>query len=192
MNIIVVGVDHSAGARAALAFAHEEARLRDATLRVVHAWQFGYIGYSGFEVGGARVRRRHPETPRGGSRGTRSDIAGSDPRPRRRERGAAARRRLRGRRSGRRVARCDAARRRLARARRLCAAPPRLRQPAMRTARRVPGRDRPVEAGGKVTMAGRAVPCRSGRRAAATRTSSSSSSTTSSRSPSSATTFAGS
>jgi nucleotide-binding universal stress UspA family protein len=51
MNIIVVGVDHSAGARAALAFAHEEARLRDATLRVVHAWQFGYIGYSGFEVG---------------------------------------------------------------------------------------------------------------------------------------------
>jgi hypothetical protein len=36
------------GAKAALAFAHEEARLRDATLRAVHAWQFGYIGYTGF------------------------------------------------------------------------------------------------------------------------------------------------
>lgn len=45
MNLIVVGADDSEGARAALAFAHEEARLRDATLRVVHAWQFGYDGY---------------------------------------------------------------------------------------------------------------------------------------------------
>jgi nucleotide-binding universal stress UspA family protein len=45
MNLIVVGVDHSEGAKAALAFAHEEARLRDATLRAVHAWQFGYNGY---------------------------------------------------------------------------------------------------------------------------------------------------
>lgn len=35
------------GAKAALAFAHEEARLRDATLRAVHAWQFGYIGLEG-------------------------------------------------------------------------------------------------------------------------------------------------
>jgi nucleotide-binding universal stress UspA family protein len=51
MNTIVVGVDHSTGARAALAFAFEEARLRGATLRAVHAWQYGYIGYSGFEVG---------------------------------------------------------------------------------------------------------------------------------------------
>lgn len=49
MNVIVVGVDHSDGARAALAFAHDEARLRGATLRAVHAWQFGYVGYSGFE-----------------------------------------------------------------------------------------------------------------------------------------------
>jgi nucleotide-binding universal stress UspA family protein len=49
MNVIVVGVDNSDGAKAALAFAHEEARLRDATLRAVHAWQFGYIGYTGFE-----------------------------------------------------------------------------------------------------------------------------------------------
>jgi nucleotide-binding universal stress UspA family protein len=51
MNLIVVGVDQSEGAKAALAFAHEEARLRDATLRAVHAWQFGYIDYTGF--GGA-------------------------------------------------------------------------------------------------------------------------------------------
>ena len=49
MNVIVVGVDNSDGAKAALAFAHEEARLRDATLRAVHAWQFGRIGYAGFE-----------------------------------------------------------------------------------------------------------------------------------------------
>lgn len=41
----MVGVDHSEGAKAALAFAHEEARLRGATLRAVHAWQFGYNGY---------------------------------------------------------------------------------------------------------------------------------------------------
>jgi nucleotide-binding universal stress UspA family protein len=49
MNVIVVGVDRSEGAKAALAFAHEEARLRNATLRAVHAWQFGYVGYTGFE-----------------------------------------------------------------------------------------------------------------------------------------------
>jgi nucleotide-binding universal stress UspA family protein len=49
MNVIVVGVDQSEGAKAALVFAHEEARLRHATLRAVHAWQFGYIGYTGLE-----------------------------------------------------------------------------------------------------------------------------------------------
>jgi nucleotide-binding universal stress UspA family protein len=49
MGVIVVGVDHSAGAKAALRFALEEARLRRATLRVVHAWQFGYIGATGLE-----------------------------------------------------------------------------------------------------------------------------------------------
>jgi nucleotide-binding universal stress UspA family protein len=49
MGVIVVGVDHSAGAKAALRFALEEARLRQATLRVVHAWRFGYIGATGFE-----------------------------------------------------------------------------------------------------------------------------------------------
>lgn len=49
MGVIVVGVDHSAGAKAALQFALAEARLRQATLRVVHAWQFGYIGATGLE-----------------------------------------------------------------------------------------------------------------------------------------------
>jgi nucleotide-binding universal stress UspA family protein len=49
MGVIVVGVDQSAGARAALRFALEEARLRQTTLRVVHAWQFGYIGATGLE-----------------------------------------------------------------------------------------------------------------------------------------------
>jgi nucleotide-binding universal stress UspA family protein len=49
MGVIVVGVDHSAGSKPALRFALEEARLRQATLRVVHAWQFGYIGATGLE-----------------------------------------------------------------------------------------------------------------------------------------------
>lgn len=49
MSVVVVGVDHSEGAKAALAFAYEEACLRNATLRAVHAWQYGFIGYTGFE-----------------------------------------------------------------------------------------------------------------------------------------------
>jgi nucleotide-binding universal stress UspA family protein len=49
MNVIVVGVDHSPGAREAVRFALDEARLRDATLRAVHAWQFGYLGLTGLE-----------------------------------------------------------------------------------------------------------------------------------------------
>lgn len=48
-NVIVVGVDHSPGAKAALAFANEEARLRGATIHAVHAWQYGYLGYAGPE-----------------------------------------------------------------------------------------------------------------------------------------------
>ena len=51
MNAIVVGVDHSPGAKAALIFAQKEARLRGTTLRAVHAWQYGYIGYTGLEGG---------------------------------------------------------------------------------------------------------------------------------------------
>jgi nucleotide-binding universal stress UspA family protein len=49
MSVIVVGVDHSAGAKEALRFALEEAQLRRATMRAVHAWQFGYIGTTGME-----------------------------------------------------------------------------------------------------------------------------------------------
>jgi nucleotide-binding universal stress UspA family protein len=53
MNVIVVGVDHSDGAKAALRFALEEARLRQATLRAVHAWQFlGAPGITGSLPGG--------------------------------------------------------------------------------------------------------------------------------------------
>ena len=46
MGVIVVGVDRSASAKAALAFALEEARLRHARVRVVHAWQFRTYGRS--------------------------------------------------------------------------------------------------------------------------------------------------
>lgn len=49
MSVIVVGVDHSPGARAALRFAEEEARFRGATIHAVHAWQYGYVGYVGLE-----------------------------------------------------------------------------------------------------------------------------------------------
>jgi nucleotide-binding universal stress UspA family protein len=48
-GLIVVGVDSSEGAKAALRFALEEAKLRCTRLRVVHTWQFGYIGVSGIE-----------------------------------------------------------------------------------------------------------------------------------------------
>ena len=48
-GLIVVGVDSSEGAKEALRFALKEAKLRQATLRVVHTWQFGYIGITGME-----------------------------------------------------------------------------------------------------------------------------------------------
>jgi nucleotide-binding universal stress UspA family protein len=67
-GLIVVGVDSSEGAKAALRFALDEATLRRATVRVVHAWQFGYIGASGIQgsapVAGADLsdlRRRAEE-----------------------------------------------------------------------------------------------------------------------------------
>jgi len=40
MGKIVVGVDGSPGSRAALHWAHEEAKLRGATLEIVTVWQF--------------------------------------------------------------------------------------------------------------------------------------------------------
>lgn len=48
-GLIVVGVDSSDGAKEALRFAHHEAKLRQATLRIVHTWKYGYIGVSGIE-----------------------------------------------------------------------------------------------------------------------------------------------
>jgi nucleotide-binding universal stress UspA family protein len=63
MGVIVVGVDHSEGATAALRFALEEAKLRQAKLRAVHAWRLGYIGAPGLEgaypiLGGDRQELR--------------------------------------------------------------------------------------------------------------------------------------
>jgi nucleotide-binding universal stress UspA family protein len=49
--VIVVGVDRSEGAKAALRFALEEAALRGSTLRVVHAWQYVPVGATGLEGG---------------------------------------------------------------------------------------------------------------------------------------------
>ena len=51
MGVIVVGVDHSEGAKAALEFAVDEAKLRQSTLRAVHAWLFSF-GTPGIEGGG--------------------------------------------------------------------------------------------------------------------------------------------
>jgi nucleotide-binding universal stress UspA family protein len=47
MGTIVVGVDGSDGSLAALRFALEEARLRDAELRVVAAWRLPLAAYGG-------------------------------------------------------------------------------------------------------------------------------------------------
>jgi nucleotide-binding universal stress UspA family protein len=50
MGVIVVGVDNSDGAKAALQFALEEAKLRGARLRAVHAWQFASLGAPGIDA----------------------------------------------------------------------------------------------------------------------------------------------
>lgn len=55
MEKIVVGLDRSDGARAALRFALEEARLHGATLHAVHVWEIPYTPVSGapvFVIGG--------------------------------------------------------------------------------------------------------------------------------------------
>lgn len=61
MSEIVVGVDTSAGAKEALRFALEEARLRGASVRAVHAWRFipPTIGFpeSGVELADVDVSR---------------------------------------------------------------------------------------------------------------------------------------
>ncbi|MBO0728803.1 MAG: universal stress protein [Acidimicrobiaceae bacterium] len=46
-NLVVVGVDGSDPSSEALAWAAEEARLRRATLKVVHAWQIPSVAYVG-------------------------------------------------------------------------------------------------------------------------------------------------
>ena len=51
MGVIVVGVDNSEGAKAALRFALEEAKLRRARLRAVHAWHFASIGAPVIDAG---------------------------------------------------------------------------------------------------------------------------------------------
>lgn len=58
MSVIVVGIDGSPGSVAALQWAVDEARLRDATLRVVHAWESPY-GHGG------EIARAAAETTRG-------------------------------------------------------------------------------------------------------------------------------
>jgi nucleotide-binding universal stress UspA family protein len=47
MSTIVVGIDGSRSARAALGYALQEARLRGARLRVVGAWQVPAVAYAG-------------------------------------------------------------------------------------------------------------------------------------------------
>jgi nucleotide-binding universal stress UspA family protein len=44
MGTIVVGIDGSEASRDALRWAHEEARLRGASLRLVHVWVYPYLG----------------------------------------------------------------------------------------------------------------------------------------------------
>jgi nucleotide-binding universal stress UspA family protein len=46
-----VGVGFSEGAKAALRFGPAEAKLRQATLRAVHAWQFDYVVHRAAEAG---------------------------------------------------------------------------------------------------------------------------------------------
>ena len=60
MGVIVVGVDHSAGAEAALRFALEEARLRRARLRAVHAIG-SFESYPSLAVDVAAVHRAAEE-----------------------------------------------------------------------------------------------------------------------------------
>jgi nucleotide-binding universal stress UspA family protein len=54
-GLIVVGVDGSEGAKAALRFALDEAKLRQSRLRVVHTWQIRYSGGFGMEGFGPLV-----------------------------------------------------------------------------------------------------------------------------------------
>jgi hypothetical protein len=146
MDVIVVGVDLSTGAKAALRFALEEERLRRATLRAVYAWQFGYFGGSGIEgslpaVGGtldefrtaaeaaldAMLRAAILET--GNVDIERSAVQG---RPATSHRGISSRRSARGR---------------LAWPRRFCGTATRICEPAVRSSRELSRSDRPNPTG---------------------------------------------
>ena len=50
MGVIVVGVDDSEGAKVALRFALEQAKLRQATLHAVHGSYVDYLGAPGIEA----------------------------------------------------------------------------------------------------------------------------------------------
>ena len=67
---VVVGVDGSPGARAALRWALREARLRNSPVRAVHAWTFGYIG--GSSLSHSSSLAFFFETPRGQRRSIRT------------------------------------------------------------------------------------------------------------------------
>src|SRR5829696_6944449 len=54
-GVVAVGIDGSAGSRAALSWAAAEARLRGTPLRVVHAWTFSYPPGAGYGVLGPSV-----------------------------------------------------------------------------------------------------------------------------------------
>jgi nucleotide-binding universal stress UspA family protein len=54
-GVVVVGIDGSAGATAALRWAAAEARLRGTGLRLVHAWTFSYAMGAGYLGGGYLV-----------------------------------------------------------------------------------------------------------------------------------------
>lgn len=80
MSTIVVGVDHSEGAKEALRFALEEAELRDASVRAVHAWTFVPPGAGFFEAGpvaaGLDVSELH-RAAEAALEGTVTEVAGS-------------------------------------------------------------------------------------------------------------------
>jgi nucleotide-binding universal stress UspA family protein len=86
---VVVGVDGSSGSRKALAFALEEARLRGATLHVVHAWRTplaltlpepSIAGYSPLSVEDVeRLATELREKAEGLVEGEVEEVAGDDP-----------------------------------------------------------------------------------------------------------------
>ncbi|HET8528769.1 MAG TPA: universal stress protein [Gaiellaceae bacterium] len=81
MSAVVVGVDSSEGAKEALRFALEEARLRDLPVRAVHAWRYipAAIGFpeSGYppEVDVAQLR----EAAEAALEATVAEVAGESP-----------------------------------------------------------------------------------------------------------------